>query len=70
MQSSFKSSQLKSSRFAELETQKEIEVREIEKESLLAEHRLNQQLEQQKNNARIRENELLISGKMKRKILS
>jgi flotillin len=61
MQSSFKSSQLKSSRFAELETQKEIEVREIEKESLLAEHRLNQQLEQQKNNARIRENELLLS---------
>lgn len=61
MQSSFKSSQLKSSRFAELETQKEIEVREIEKESLLSEHRLNQQLEQQKNNAKIKENELLLS---------
>jgi regulator of protease activity HflC (stomatin/prohibitin superfamily) len=61
MQSSFKSSQLKSSRFAELETQKEIEVREIEKESLLSEHRLNQQLEQQKSNSKIRENELLLA---------
>ncbi|HMW05619.1 MAG TPA: SPFH domain-containing protein [Leptospiraceae bacterium] len=60
MQSLFKSSQLKSSRFAELETQKEIEVREIEKESLLAEYRLKQQLEQQKNDAKIKESALLL----------
>lgn len=61
MQSLFKSSQLKSSRFAELETEKEIEVREIEKESLLAEHRLTQQIEKQKNDSKIRENELLLA---------
>lgn len=61
MQSSFKTTQLKASRFAELETEKEIEVREMEKESLLAEHRLNQELEEQRSTARKRENELLLA---------
>ncbi len=61
MQSSFKTSQLKASRFAELETEKEIEIRELEKEKLLAEHRLSQELEQQTNEAKKRENEIKLA---------
>jgi regulator of protease activity HflC (stomatin/prohibitin superfamily) len=61
MQSLYKSEQLKTSRFAELETEKEIQVKEIEKETLLSEYRLSQELDKQKNTAKIHENEILLT---------
>lgn len=67
MQMMFKTEKLRESHFAELQMQKELEIKNIQNEQLLSEHRKKSELERQKISAEIRENEIELSRATEKK---
>ncbi|MCB1159624.1 MAG: hypothetical protein KDK45_19145, partial [Leptospiraceae bacterium] len=67
MQMLYKSDKIRESKLAEIQTEKELEIRRLSNEKALGEHRKAAELEKQEIKAELRENEIILSRKNEEK---